>query len=156
VVSTVSPCRERALFLPKLFCWNCSCRGHTSWLHNGSILRVYSTGSLYGFSLRVLSTGSLFGLFFGLFIGTTVLIILSIYMGPVDPQVDHHQAIQSILCCAYITTLPVIFIIFVVSALEVNLLSGDLVRQEDVSPAPMPKKSICVFCLEFMLGMCAI
>jgi hypothetical protein len=104
-------------------CWNCSCRGHTSWLHNGTILRDYSTGSLYGFSprvlstgslhgfsLRVLSTGSLFGLFFGLFLGTTVLIILSIYMGPVDPQVDHHQAIQSILCCAYITTSPVIFI----------------------------------------------
>jgi hypothetical protein len=29
-------------------CWNCSCRGHTSWLHNGFILRVLFTGSLYG------------------------------------------------------------------------------------------------------------
>jgi hypothetical protein len=31
-------------------------------------------------------------------------------MGPVDPQVDYHQAIQSILCCAYIATIIVIFI----------------------------------------------
>jgi hypothetical protein len=94
-------------FVRLLCSWNCSCRGHTGWLHNGSIIRVYSTGllygsilrvlstgSLYGFSLRVLSTGSLygfslrvlfegslFGSFFGLFLGTTVLIILSIYMG---------------------------------------------------------------------------
>jgi len=30
-------------------------------------------------------------------------------MGPVARQVDHHQAIQSILCCAYITTITVIF-----------------------------------------------
>jgi hypothetical protein len=80
--------------------------GYTTGLLYGSILRVLSTGSLYGislrvlftgslygFSLRVLSTGSLFGSFFGIFLGTTVLIILSIYMGPVDPQVDHHQAI---------------------------------------------------------------
>jgi hypothetical protein len=29
-------------------------------------------------------------------------------MGPVARQVDDHQAIQSILCCAYITTLLVI------------------------------------------------
>jgi hypothetical protein len=29
-------------------------------------------------------------------------------MEPVDPQVDYHQAIQSILCCAYITTIIVI------------------------------------------------
>jgi hypothetical protein len=84
--------------------------GYTTGLFYGSIIRVLSTGSLHGFSLRVLSTGSLFGLFFGLFLGTTVLIILSIYMGPVDPQVDYHQAIQSILCCAYITTIIVIFI----------------------------------------------
>jgi hypothetical protein len=84
--------------------------GYTMGLLYGSIIRVYSTGSLYGFSLRVLFVGSLFGSFFGVFLGTTVLIILSIYMGPVDPQVDYHQAIQSILCCTYITTLPVIFI----------------------------------------------
>jgi hypothetical protein len=32
-------------------------------------------------------------------------------MGPVARQVDYHQAIQSILCCAYITTITVIFII---------------------------------------------
>jgi hypothetical protein len=31
-------------------------------------------------------------------------------MGPVARQVDYHQAIQSILCCAYITTFTVIFI----------------------------------------------
>jgi len=31
-------------------------------------------------------------------------------MGPVARQVDYHQAIQSILCCAYITTITVIFI----------------------------------------------
>jgi hypothetical protein len=36
-------------------------RGRTSWLHNGFILRVYSTGLLYGFTLRVLFTGSLLG-----------------------------------------------------------------------------------------------
>jgi hypothetical protein len=76
----------------------------------GFSLRVLFTGSLYGFSLRVLFTGSLFGSFFGLFTRNYCTHHLSIYMGPVDPQVDHHQAIQSILCCAYITTLPVIFI----------------------------------------------
>jgi hypothetical protein len=32
-------------------------------------------------------------------------------MGPVARQVDDHQAIQSILCCAYTTTIIVIFII---------------------------------------------
>jgi hypothetical protein len=84
--------------------------GYTRGLFYGFSLRVLFTSSLYGFSLRVLFEGSLFGSFFGLFLGTTVLIILSIYMGPVDPQVNYHQAIQSILCCAYITTLPVIFI----------------------------------------------
>jgi hypothetical protein len=73
-------------------------------------LRVLSTGSLYRFSLRVLSTGSLFSIFFGLFLGTTVLIILSIYIGLVDPQVNYYQAIQSILCYAYITTIIAIFI----------------------------------------------
>src|SRR5277367_5217570 len=38
---------------------------------------------------------------------------LCIYMGPVARQVEYHQAtqaIQSILCCAYITTFIVIFI----------------------------------------------
>jgi hypothetical protein len=38
---------------------------------------------------------------------------LCIYMGPVARQVEHHQAtqaIQSILCCAYVTTFIVIFI----------------------------------------------
>jgi hypothetical protein len=39
-----------------------------------------------------------------------MLYILSIYMGPVAHQVDYYQAIQSILCCAYITTITVIFI----------------------------------------------
>jgi hypothetical protein len=68
----------------------------------------YTTGLLYGFSLRVLYSVH----FSGYLLGTTVLIILSIYMGPVDPQVDYHQAIQSILCCAYITTIIVIFISF--------------------------------------------
>ena len=76
-------------------CWSCSCRGHTSWLHIGFILRVLSKGHL-----RVLYSDHL--------LGATVL-ILSIYMGPVARQVDH-QAIQSILCCAYITTIVVIFI----------------------------------------------
>jgi hypothetical protein len=33
-------------------------------------------------------------------------------MGPVARQVDDHQAIQSILSCAYITTIIVIFINF--------------------------------------------
>jgi hypothetical protein len=61
----------------------------------------YTSGLFYGFSLRVLYSGYL--------LGTTVLIILSIYMGPVARQVDYHQAIQSILYCAYITTI-VIFI----------------------------------------------
>jgi hypothetical protein len=84
--------------------------GYTMGLLYGSILRVLFTGSLYGFSLRVLFVGSLFGSFFGVFLGTTVLIILCLYMGPVDPQVDHYQAIQSILCCAYITTIIAIFI----------------------------------------------
>jgi hypothetical protein len=32
-------------------------------------------------------------------------------MGPVARQVDNHQAIHSILCCAYITTVTVISII---------------------------------------------
>jgi hypothetical protein len=31
-------------------------------------------------------------------------------MGPVARQVDYYQAIHSILCCAYITTITVIFI----------------------------------------------
>jgi hypothetical protein len=31
-------------------------------------------------------------------------------MGPVARIVDYHQAIQSILCCVYITTITVIFI----------------------------------------------
>jgi hypothetical protein len=31
-------------------------------------------------------------------------------MGPVARQVDYHQEIKSILCCAYITTITVIFI----------------------------------------------
>jgi hypothetical protein len=87
----------------------------------------YTTGLLYGSILRVLSTGSLFGLFFGLFLRTTVLIILSIYMGPVDPQVDH-QAIQSILCCAYITTIIVIFII--------GQVEGNAAEEEDYERRP--------------------
>jgi hypothetical protein len=76
-------------------CWNYSCLA----THTGFILRVLFTGSL----VRPYYSGYL--------LGATVLIILSIYMGPVDSQVDHHQAIQSILCCAYITTIIVIFII---------------------------------------------
>ena len=39
---------------------------------------------------------------------------LCIYIGPAASQVEYHQAtqaIQSILCCAYITTISVIFII---------------------------------------------
>jgi len=79
--------------------WNCSCRGHTSWLHIGFILRVLSTGHL-----QVLYSDHL--------LGATVL-ILCIYMRPVACQVDYYQAtqaIQSILCCAYITTTVVIFI----------------------------------------------
>jgi ABC-type cobalamin transport system permease subunit len=64
-----------------------------------------------GFILRVLFTGSLVRPYYsGYLLGATVLIILSIYMGPVDPQVDYYYSIQSILCCAYITTLLVIFI----------------------------------------------
>jgi hypothetical protein len=65
----------------------------------------YTSGLLYGFSLRVLYSGNLFG--------TTILIILFIYMGPVARQIDYHQAIQSILCCAYITILLVIFINYI-------------------------------------------
>jgi hypothetical protein len=76
-------------------CWNYSRRGRTGWLPIGFILRVLFTGSL----VRPYYSGYL--------LGATVLIILSIYMGPVDPQVDY-QAIQSILCCAYITTIIVI------------------------------------------------
>jgi hypothetical protein len=113
----------------RIKCWNCSSCGHTSWLHNRSIIQVYSTGSLYRFSPRVLSTGSLFGLFFGLFLGTTVLIILSIYIRPVDPQVDYYWAIQSILCCAYITTIIVIFIIKQVQAFVYYLATNGIVKQ---------------------------
>jgi ABC-type Fe3+-siderophore transport system permease subunit len=71
----------------------------------------HTSGLFYGFSLRVLFTGSLVQPYYlGYLLGATVLSILSIYMGPVDPQVDYHQAIQSILCCAYITITIVIFI----------------------------------------------
>src|SRR4030081_203591 len=82
--------------------------------HIGSTLQVLSLGSLpvvlYGCSLRVFSTGVLYGCSLrvfssafcsGILLGTTVLILLSTYMGPVACQVDHHQAIHSILCCAY-------------------------------------------------------
>jgi hypothetical protein len=77
----------------------------------------YTTGLFYGFSLRILFTGSLYGfstrfIYSGYLLGATVLIILSIYMGPVARQVDDHKAIQSILCCTYITTIIVIFITF--------------------------------------------
>jgi hypothetical protein len=71
----------------------------------------YTTGLFYGFSLRVLYGFSTRFIYSGHLLGTTVLIILSIYMGPVARQVDH-QAIQSILCCAYITTIIAIFINF--------------------------------------------
>jgi MFS family permease len=53
-------------------CWNCSCRGHTSWLHNGFTLRVYSTGLLYGFYTRFLYSGNLFG---------TIVLIFCLYIG---------------------------------------------------------------------------
>jgi hypothetical protein len=43
----------------------------------------------------------LFGYYSGYLFRTTMLFILSIYMGLVARQVDHHQAIHSILCCAY-------------------------------------------------------
>jgi hypothetical protein len=56
----------------------------------------YTSGLFYGFSTRFPYSGYL--------LGTTVLIILSIYMGPVACQVDYYQAIQSILFCACITT----------------------------------------------------
>ena len=74
--------------------WNYSCRGHIGWLHVSAFL--------FGFFIRPFYSGYL--------PGTTVLIILSIYMGPVARQVDYHLAIPSILCCAYITTIIVIFI----------------------------------------------
>jgi hypothetical protein len=70
----------------------------------------YTTGLFYGFSLRVPYGFSTRFIYSGYLLGTTVLIILSIYMGPVARQVEDHQAIQSILCCAYITTIIVIFI----------------------------------------------
>jgi hypothetical protein len=53
----------------------------------------FFTQFLSGFSTRPVYSGNL--------LGTTVLIILSIYMGPVAPQVNYYQAIHSILCCAY-------------------------------------------------------
>jgi len=62
----------------------------------------YTSGLFYRFSFRVLYTRPYYS---GYLLGTTILIILSIYMGPVARQVDYHQAIQSILCCAYITTI---------------------------------------------------
>jgi hypothetical protein len=62
-------------------------------------LAGYTSGLFYGFSLRFLFTWPYYS---GYLLGAAVLIILSIYIGPVDPQVDYHQAIQSILCCAYI------------------------------------------------------
>jgi len=83
------------------------------WPHLLVTHRVYFTGSLYGFSLRVLFTGSLYGFSFRVLYSDnlfgTIVLILYIYMGLVARQVDH-QAIQSILCCAYITTITVIFI----------------------------------------------
>jgi hypothetical protein len=56
-------------------CWNCSCRGHTSWLHIGFTLRfslrVYLTGLLYGFYTRFLYSGNLFG---------TIVLIFCLYI----------------------------------------------------------------------------
>ena len=60
----------------------------------------YTSGLFYGLSTRFLFSGYL--------LGTTVLIILSIYMGPVARQVDYYQAIQYILCSVYITTIIVV------------------------------------------------
>jgi hypothetical protein len=75
-------CRKPTFFRD---CWNCSCRGHTSWLHIGFTLRVLFTGSLYGFILRVLYSVPLLGQL----IRNYCTHILSKYMGPVALQVDH-------------------------------------------------------------------
>jgi hypothetical protein len=53
----------------------------------GCMLRVYFTSARYGSTLRV----SLFCL------------DMYIYIWPVARQLEHHQPIQSILCCAYKT-----------------------------------------------------
>jgi hypothetical protein len=67
-----------------------------SWLHlmvthTGSFLWVLFSGALLGLLIRAIYSELLYSSF------------LSIYMGPVVRQVDH-QVIQSILCCASITT----------------------------------------------------
>jgi hypothetical protein len=67
-----------------------------SWLHwmvthTGSYLWVLFSGALLGLLIRAIYSELLYSSF------------LSIYMGPVARQVDH-QVIQSILCCASITT----------------------------------------------------
>jgi hypothetical protein len=59
--------------------------------HTGSFLWVLFSGALLGLLIRAIYSELLYSSF------------LSIYMGPVARQVDH-QAIQSILCCASITT----------------------------------------------------
>jgi hypothetical protein len=51
-------------------------------------------------------------------------------MGPVARQVDYHQAIQSILCCADITTITVIYITNVLCALcAAVVLRSQLLRR---------------------------
>jgi hypothetical protein len=46
--------------------------------------------------------------------------------------------------------------LFVLSALGAELYPRDIASREDSSPAPMSKKSICVFRLELMLDMWAV
>jgi hypothetical protein len=60
-------------------------------------LDVYISALLLGLSLWFSTRPD----YSGNLLGTTVLIILSIYMGPVARQVDYYQAIHSIICCAY-------------------------------------------------------
>src|ERR1700730_15047278 len=78
------------MFLKTLahLCLSYSCRSHIEWLHISALFIDFS----FRFYTRSFYSGYL--------LGTTVLIILSIYMGPVARQVDDHQGIQSILCCA--------------------------------------------------------
>jgi hypothetical protein len=62
----------------------------------------YTSGLFYGFSLRVI-----YGFFIRAYF-SELLYSVCLYMGPVARQVDYYQVIQSILCCAYITTIIVI------------------------------------------------